>query len=236
MNYTFILLSGGSGSRMQQSLSKQYMLLVDKPMIMHVLEKVDTIEEIEKIIIVCAKEDCPFLDRMLTHYGITKPVEYAKAGKSRQASVLSGLKKVETDQVIIHEAARPFVKVEDYKELIDCPEENAMMGTAIPFTVLKGHENIEGILTRSELVNVQLPQKFNTRLLLGSHERAAKENRQFTEDASLVFYYHPEIPIKIIQGREYNLKITTHMDLLIGQVIYNEILRKETDADKVVIE
>lgn len=152
MNFTFVLLSGGVGSRMHQAIPKQYMLLAGKPMIMHVLDKVDQIKEIEKIVIVCADEYRSALDLMLEQYGISTPVVYAKAGESRQASVLSGLKMVETDDVIIHEAARPFVTVDDYKELIDCPEENAMIGLDIPFTVLKGHENVEGLLTRSELV------------------------------------------------------------------------------------
>lgn len=226
MNYTFVLLSGGVGSRMQQSIPKQYMLLAGKPMIMHVLDKVDLIPEITKIVIVCADEYKSSLDLMLEQYGIKKPVVYAKAGESRQASVLSGLKMVETDDVIIHEAARPFVTVDDYKELIDCPEENAMIGLDIPFTVLKGHENVEGLLTRSELVNVQLPQKFNTKLILEAHKKAESDGQKFTEDASLLFFYNPEVPIKIIKGKDYNIKVTTRMDMLTGEIIYDEIFRR----------
>lgn len=105
MSYTFVLLSGGTGSRMQQSIPKQYMLLGGKPMIMHVLDKVDTISRIKKIVIVCADEYRQSLDLMLEQYGIRKPVIYAKAGESRQASVLSGLRLVETENVIIHEAS-----------------------------------------------------------------------------------------------------------------------------------
>ena len=226
MNYTFVLLSGGVGSRMHQSIPKQYMLLAGKPMIMHVLDKVDLIPEIIKIVIVCADEYRSSLDLMLEQYGIKKPVVYAKSGDSRQASVLSGLKMVETDDVIIHEAARPFVTVDDYKELIDCPDENAMIGLDIPFTVLKGHEKVEGLLTRSELVNVQLPQKFNTKLILEAHKKAESEGQKFTEDASLLYFYNPEVPIKIIKGKDYNIKVTTRMDMLTGEIIYDEIFRR----------
>lgn len=226
MRYTLVLLSGGVGSRMFQSIPKQYMLLAGKPMIMHVLDKVDQIEEIEKIVIVCVDDYRSSLDLMLEQYGIHTPVIYASAGESRQASVLSGLKKVVTENVIIHEAARPFVTVDDYKELINCPEENAMIGIDIPFTVLKGHENVEGLLTRSELVNVQLPQKYNTRLLLAAHEKAKSDGQMFTEDASLLYFYHPDVPIKIIKGKDYNIKVTTRMDMLTGEIIYDEIFRR----------
>ena len=226
MNYTFVLLSGGVGSRMHQSIPKQYMLLAGKPMIMHVLDKVDTIEQISKIVIVCAEEYRSAINLMLEQYGIMKPVEYADAGESRQASVLSGLRKVETEDVIIHEAARPFVTVEDYLELIDEPCENAMIGIDIPFTVIKGHENVEGLLTRSELVNVQLPQKFNTKLILDAHEKAVAEGKKFTEDASLLFNYSPETQIKIVRGKDYNIKVTTRMDMLTGEIIYDEVFRR----------
>lgn len=226
MNYSFVLLSGGVGSRMQNAIPKQYMLLAGKPMIMHVLEKVDTISAIEKIIIVCAEEYQAPINLMLEQYGITKEVLYAKAGKTRQASVLSGLRLVDSSNVIIHEAARPFVKIDDYQELIDEPCENAMIGLDIPFTVIKGQEYVEGLLTRSELVNVQLPQKFKTKDLLDAHLLAERDARLFTEDASLLKYYKPDIKIKIIKGKDYNIKVTTRMDMLTGEIIYDEVFRR----------
>ena len=224
--YTFVLLSGGIGTRMQNNIPKQYMLLAGKPIIMHVVEKVDKLDEIAKIVVVCVEEYRSSILLMLEQYGIKKTVEFAPAGNSRQASVLSGLKMVDTENVIIHEAARPFVTIEDYRELIDLPEENAMVGISIPFTVIQGHEKVEGILTRSELVNVQLPQKFNTKLLLDAHLKAEKEERFFTEDASLLYHYYPETLIRITQGKDYNIKITTHLDLLTGEIIYDEVFRR----------
>lgn len=224
--YTLVLLSGGSGSRMHNNIPKQYMLLAGKPMIMHVLEKINSIASITKVIIVCADAYRSFISRMLEQYGIDKAIEFASAGNTRQASVLSGLKKVETSNVIIHEAARPFVKVEDYQELINERVENAMIGLYIPFTVVKGHDNVEGILDRSSLVNVQLPQKFNTELIRNAHLKAEAENRQFTEDASLLFYYNPETKIKIVKGKEYNIKVTTRIDMLAGEIIYDEFFRR----------
>lgn len=226
MMYTLILLSGGIGKRMNQPIPKQYMLLAGKPMIMHILDKINKIEQIQKVVIVCLREYRSSINLMIEQYGITKPFEYADAGSSRQASVLSGLKKVETDDVIIHEAARPFVTIDDYAELINEDAENAIMGVNIPFTVIKGHENVEGLLTRSELVNVQLPQKFNTKILLEAHEKAADEGKVFTEDASLLFYYNPGAKIKILEGKDYNIKVTTHMDMLAGEIIYDEIFRR----------
>lgn len=223
--YTAILLSGGVGKRMHNVVPKQYMLLAGKPVIMHTLERMDRIEEICEVIIVCADEYISAIDLMLKQYGIQKKVRYAKSGESRQASVYSGLELVETRDVIIHEAARPFVKAKDYEKLIAETSRNAMFGLSIPFTVVKGHENLEDILDRSELVNVQLPQKYETALLKDSHEKAKYDGRLFTEDASLVYFYHPETNIKICEGQEYNIKITTRQDMLMGEMIYDDAFR-----------
>ena len=98
-----ILLSGGVGSRMHNSMPKQYMLLAGKPVIMHTVERLDTIESIKNIIIVCSEEYRSAIDLMLKQYGIRKFVKFAPAGQTRQASVRSGLSFVETEAVMIHE-------------------------------------------------------------------------------------------------------------------------------------
>lgn len=226
MKYTLLFLSGGSGSRMQNSVPKQYMLLAGKPVIMHILERVDQIEEIEDVVVVCAKEYEAAISLMINQYGIRKPVHFAPAGITRQGSVRNGLTLVNNENVIVHEAARPFVKVEDFKRLIAAKERNATFGLSIPFSVLKGHGYVEGLLERSELFNVQLPQKFETRLLKDVHERAVAENREFTEDASMIYYYHPDVPIKVCEGMDYDIKLTTRIDMLAGEQIYEDVFSR----------
>ena len=223
--YTAILLSGGIGKRMHNTVPKQYMLLAGKPVIMHTLERMDRIAEIGEIVIVCTDEYVESIQLMINQYGIRKTVKFAKAGNSRQASVQAGVKMVKTENVIIHEAARPFVKTEDFMKLIQEENRNALYGISIPFTVIKGHDFLEGILDRSELINVQLPQKFETELLKKAHLKAEEEGKLFTEDASLVHHYFPDKKIKICEGMEYDIKLTTRQDMLIGEMIYNEIFR-----------
>ncbi len=224
--YTLVLLSGGVGKRMNNSIPKQYMLVAGKPVIMHILERIDKIQQISEVVVVCAEEYISFIQLMLDQYGIKKKVKYAPAGDTRQASVYSGLSMVETDDVIIHEAARPFVKVEDFVALIENENDNVTYGTDIPFTVVKGHEFIEGELARSELVNVQLPQKFKTELLRNAHKKAQSDGKVFTEDASMIFYYFPNDKISICSGFDYNIKLTTRMDVLMGELIYDEEFRR----------
>ena len=85
---------------------------------------------------------------------------------------------------------------------------------------------MEGLLKRSDLVNVQLPQKFETKLLVSAHQKAEAEEMEFTEDASMVFHYFPETDIKICEGMDYNIKLTTRIDMLAGEQIYDDIFRR----------
>lgn len=218
-NVTVVLLSGGKGSRMQETVPKQYLQLAGKPMIMHLIERFDRIDSIDKIVVVCDPSYNDSILQMAKEYNISKLIEYVNAGATRQESVFNGLKNVNTNSVIIHEAARPFVRTAEFINLINDDSENITLGYDIPFTVLKGHEEIEGLLNRSELVNIQLPQKFNTSDLKRAHEKAISEGNAYTEDASLV-YNELNVPIKILKGKSYNLKITEPVDLLFGEIIY----------------
>ena len=224
--YTLLLLSGGVGSRMQNAIPKQYLLLAGKPVIMHILERVDQIQSISDMVIVCASEYESHIRHLLNQYGIEKPVRFAPAGATRQQSVRNGLSLIDSEDIILHESARPFVKIEDFERLIAAPHRNATFGTSIPFTVVKGHAKFEGLLTRSELVNVQLPQKFETRLLKAAHDKAVADGLEFTEDGSMIYHYFPDVYVKICEGMDYDIKLTTRIDMLAGEQIYDDIFRR----------
>ncbi|HHV96057.1 MAG TPA: hypothetical protein GXX37_06225 [Clostridiaceae bacterium] len=82
---------------------------------------------------------------------------------------------------------------------------------------------ISDILKRDELIDVQLPQKFNKNELLNAHYKAKEEKRFFTEDASLLYHYN-KTPIYILKGKNYNIKLTTNVDLIIAEEIYKEYM------------
>ena len=117
---------------MNNAVPKQYLLLAGKPVIMHTLERVDQLDQISEVVVVCTDEYIKPIQLMLNQYGIQKKVRFATAGKTRQESVFNGISLVQTDHVIIHEAARPFVKVDDFNRLINEPSSNAIFGHDIP--------------------------------------------------------------------------------------------------------
>ena len=96
-------------------------------------------------------------------------------------------------------------------------------GIPIAFTVLKGHEYVEDLLERDELVNVQLPQKFDRAALVAAHEAARRDGATFTEDASL-FHRYAGAPVRILPGSERNIKITVPTDIVTAEAIYADVI------------
>ena len=223
MEYSCILLSGGKGTRFGKATPKQYLMFAGKPMIIHSLENIEKIKEIKEIVVVCADDCIGLIQGYIKNFHLKKSIVFAPAGESRQAAVYNGLVKASCDNVIIHEAARPLVTKKDFCALVDCQYENVSYTYSIPYTVLKKNDEnfISLVLNRNELVNIQLPQKFNKQKLLSAHEQAKNENKTFTEDASLLYAYTGE-KIFCLTGKTYNVKMTEYVDLLYGEMLIQE--------------
>ena len=228
MRTGMIVLAGGIGRRIGRPVPKQFLLLGGKPLLIHVLEKARSIAEIEQVVITCPADHLEATRELVTNHRMGPKFECVVGGASRQESALKGLQALGgVDSVIIHEAVRPLVSVADFRRLMDAEDENAMFGLAIPFTVLKGSDYIEGLLERDELVNVQLPQKFDRAKLVSAHEAARREGTSFTEDASL-FHRYAGTPVRILPGSERNIKITVPTDIVTAEAIYHDLMGRRS--------
>jgi 2-C-methyl-D-erythritol 4-phosphate cytidylyltransferase len=224
MGIGMIVLAGGVGTRMGHPVPKQYILLGGKPIIVHVLERIEQISEIDRVVITCPASHLAETEKLLAHRNFGPKFSCVQGGETRQDSVMNGLEALgECETVVIHEAVRPFVTTDEFRALIASEHPNAIYGIPIPFTVVEGHDFVEGTLDRHELVNVQLPQKFEAAKLRSALDRARAEGVVFTEDAS-AFHTYVKEPVAILAGSERNIKITHPSDLIIGEAIYNEYI------------
>lgn len=227
MTTGMIVLAGGIGKRIGRPFPKQFLLLGGKPLIIHVLEKARAIAEIDQVVVTCPEDHLDATRELVANHRLDAKVRCIVGGGSRQESVYFGLLALDgCDSVVVHEAVRPLVTVAEFRALIDAEDVNAMYGIPIPFTVIKGHEYVEGLLARDELVNVQLPQKFDRAKLLGAHEAARREGRHFTEDAGLFFHYTGE-KVRILPGSDRNVKITVPTDTVTAEAIYADLVGRE---------
>jgi 2-C-methyl-D-erythritol 4-phosphate cytidylyltransferase len=224
MTFGMVVLAGGIGRRIGRPFPKQVLLLGGKPLLIHVLEKAREIPALERIVITCPEAHLEETAQLLKNHRMGSRFECILGGGTRQESVYNGLTALDgLDSVVIHEAVRPLVTAAEFKALIESPDENAMYGIPISFTVLRGHEYVEGLLDREELVNVQLPQKFDRAKLLAAHEAARADGTQFTEDASL-FVHHSGEKVRILPGNERNVKITVPADIVMAEALYADLV------------
>ena len=210
-----IYLSAGSGVRAKLGYPKQFALLGGKPIMMYGLEILQSMPNIDRIIVTCAESEINKTNTLIDDYGITKAV-LVLGGATRQESVRLGLSLVDSKHLLVMEAVRPFVNKDFINKVIQTKGDFITPIKHAISTVL----TFDGAwLDRRMTGEVQMPQKYGTKLLLDAHVRACKE---YTDDAALVIDTLHIEPC-IIEGLEENIKITTPLDLRIAEPIYQYI-------------
>jgi 2-C-methyl-D-erythritol 4-phosphate cytidylyltransferase len=145
-------------------------------------------------------------------------------GPRRQDSVRLGLDKLakiapETQWVMIHDGARPFVTAAILEEGLRVAREHQAAIAAVPVkdTIKQVQEGqVSATLDRTQLWAVQTPQIFAFPLIQQAHHSAAAEV-EVTDDAALL--EHLGLPVHIFPGSYTNIKITTQEDLLFAQAL-----------------
>ena len=212
-----VIVAGGTGSRMNAELPKQFLLLAGKPVLMHSIEKFYACEA--AVIIVLHQNYVEQWKQLCTAFNFKTDHQIINGGATRSQSVANGLQ-LATDKnavVAIHDAARPMVSVA-LINLLFAEAENK--GNAIP--VLKMAESIRRltangneIANRDELVMVQTPQCFQLDQLLAAYEQ--QQGQSFTDDASL--FESCGHRINLIEGERNNFKITVADDLAVAEAL-----------------
>ncbi len=218
-----IIVAGGSGSRMNMNINKQFIKINEKEVIAHTIDKFYKNEYIDEIILVVKEDEIDyFKENIIKKYGY-KNIKIALGGKERQDSVYNGLKIVDKncDMVLVHDGARPFVSKEIIKKAVTETKKASVIGVRVKDTI-KVVNNNEIISTpnRNTLWAIQTPQTFKYDLLKIAYKKAYEENFYGTDDSSLVENLGEKV--NIIEGSYENIKITTKEDLNMAYQIIKE--------------
>ncbi|MGI6078304.1 MAG: IspD/TarI family cytidylyltransferase [Fastidiosipilaceae bacterium] len=216
-----IYLAAGQGKRAGLGYPKQFARLGGKPIMIHGLEVLQKIPEVSQIIVVRPMITVESLqdwrvEEVVLEYGINKAV-FVEGGRTRQESVRRGLEMVATDYVLIAEAVRPFITEDFVKRIIQLPGNCVTPWMSSISTVLSAAGEP---MDRERIGEVQMPQKYFTNILTAAHYKAEVANNTYTDDMALVIKEIKVRPI-LMAGLEENIKITTPLDLVIAEAIYN---------------
>lgn len=232
-NKAVILVAGGSGTRMQKNLPKQYLPLGNKCVLMHTIDVFHQFDTEAQIILVLSKDHLDIWKELCEQYKFDIPHSVALGGNTRFHSVQNGLSLLADNVklVAVHDGVRPFVSKEVIQLAYDKAQET---GTAIPVVPaidsLRIVNALEGIgqkaleggymksnksVPRSQYVQVQTPQVFKRELLVDAYAQPYDVN--FTDDASVVEKHGHEICLTL--GNRENIKLTTPWDMQIAETM-----------------
>ncbi|MDM8515272.1 2-C-methyl-D-erythritol 4-phosphate cytidylyltransferase [Desulfobacterales bacterium HSG16] len=245
MKVSVVIVAGGLGTRMESSVAKQYLPVCGKPILAHTIRAFDTCKDVDEIIISVPEADMRYCDEKIVaplyrnRLGHNKPdrnkknskkkILLVRGGEQRQDSVYNGLCAIrgkKDDIVLIHDGVRPFISADNIAACISHAKLSGACILAIAaFDTLKksnDFKNIESTLPRKNIYLAQTPQAFSYDIIMRAHEKARKDGFLGTDDASLV--ERMQIPIKIIDGSRFNIKITNREDLFLAESIMKSIV------------
>ncbi len=220
MRTVAIVVAAGKGKRMGL-VDKPFLLLEKKPLLTYGLLTLENSSFVGEVILVVEKNKISKAKELIKKYHISKVKEIVAGGKTRQGSVASGLRKMNSfsNFVLIHDGARPFLTGELIKRVILGAKRYKAAVPGLPLSdTIKKVENssfISSTLNRKSLWTVQTPQVFKAEIIQKAYLQAEKDHFWGTDSASLV--ERIGIPVKIIKGDPYNIKITTKDDFLLAK-------------------
>ena len=222
-----VIPASGIGHRMQSDRPKQYLSFCNKTVIEHTLDRLLACDQVFGVILVLRADD-EYWAKL--KYTTNKPFFIAQGGAERQDSVINGLIKLrEVDKencyAMVHDAARPLVKIEDLLSLINAVKQNragAILASPIADTIKRTNKSgcITETIDREGLWRAFTPQLFESGLLLKALQQAKTNNQQMTDDAAAMeaMGHRPQL----IECSPDNIKITQPADLLLAEQIWRQ--------------
>ena len=211
-----VIVAGGTGSRMNNTTPKQFLLLKGKPVLYYTIHSFLQAYDDLQIILVLPEEHVAAGQEIIDAFFDYDRIQITIGGRTRFHSVQNGLQLVQDEGIVfVHDAVRCLVSIELIKRCYDAAMET---GSAIPVVDSKDSVRIitedgNEALERSNVKLVQTPQTFHSKILLPAYQIDYKD--KFTDDATVVEAFG--LKVQLITGEENNFKITRPVDLVIAE-------------------
>ncbi len=216
-----VIVAGGSGSRMNNAVPKQFLLLDGKPVLYYTLRTfLDAYPDME-IILVLPEEHVASGQEIIDAFFDYERIQITVGGRTRFHSVQNGLKLVEEESIVfVHDAVRCLATTSLVQRCYEAAAEN---GSAIP--VIDSRDSIRVLtaegneaLERSTVKLVQTPQTFHSKILLPAFNIDYKD--RFTDEATVVEAFG--MKVQLVEGEVSNIKITQPSDLILAEILLKE--------------
>jgi 2-C-methyl-D-erythritol 4-phosphate cytidylyltransferase len=229
-NLIAVIPAAGAGKRLGLGINKAFAKINSVPLLVHCLTMLSRTKLITRAIVVLAPDEVEEGRELLASYQgahfANLPFVVVAGGKERQDSVNNALAAITESEgyVAVHDGARPFAGKEVFERTLLAAKEHGAAIAAVPvkdtIKVVSGGI-VKETPDRSGLQAVQTPQVFDFDMLRGALKKAKADGAAITDDCSAV--ERLGMSVKIVEGDEKNIKITTPFDLKIAELILEEM-------------
>ncbi len=233
MKKIVVILAAGSGKRVGEGLPKQWISVHGKPIVEYTITAFHAHPQIDEIAIVLSSDYVGKLGDYIDLEQYPKIKAQIEGGKERYESTLAALNYYKDEaeaHILFHDAARPLISTEVISRVLSALQDYQAVLTAIPSadTVVEVNLNQEvaHYPERSIIFRAQTPQGFHISVIREAFRLALLDSqKQITDDCSLVHYYLPHIPVKVVEGASENFKITYPEDI----VFFEDYITKQAN-------
>ncbi len=222
MKFFAIIVAGGSGTRMNTEIPKQFLLLNEKPVMMHTIKAFSASPQKPEIVVVLNQQHFNIWQQLCEEHQFNLPHTLISGGKTRFESVKNALDTIdETAIIAVHDAVRPLINTAIIAEAYEKASIDGNAVVAVPSKDSVRLQTANGSsrsLNRAEVFLVQTPQTFQSAILKKAYEQEYEAS--FTDDASVV--ERSGVLINLLRGDPENFKITFPADLRLAEMIINE--------------
>ena len=222
-----VILAGGKGQRLGGTLPKQFLKVAGRKIIEHTVEVFERSECIDEILVVCNPAYMNDMEHIVLANQWVKVRKILQGGDERYQSSLAAIRAYDDDSVnlLFHDAVRPLVTDRIIADCVKALQTYEAVDVAIPSTDTIIEAAPEGIIRaipdRSKLRNGQTPQCFRRGVIRRAYERALQDpDFKTTDDCGVVLRYLPEVPIYIVRGENFNMKVTYAEDLFLVDKLF----------------
>jgi 2-C-methyl-D-erythritol 4-phosphate cytidylyltransferase len=213
-----VIVAGGNGSRMNNSVPKQFLLLQGKPLLYYTINTFLKAYDDLNIILVLPEEHIGAGQEIIDAFFDYNRIQITAGGRTRFHSVQNGLQLITEESIVfVHDGVRCLLST----DLIHrCYEAALEYGSAIPVIDSKDSVRISigknnEALERNQVKLVQTPQTFHSKILLPAFVIDYKD--KFTDEATVVEAFG--LKVHLVEGEENNIKITRQIDMLAAEYI-----------------
>ncbi len=219
-----LIPAAGSGTRLGSSIKKQFMVLNNKPILIHTLTRFEISADVDEVLVAVPEAHIAEMEHLIHHYKLHKVSKVIAGGAQRQDSVENLLNRLvirQEDIILVHDGVRPFITMESISRIVKATKEYGAAALAVqPKDTVRrsvGGDVFDQTLDRTALWLIQTPQGVQAPLLAQAFAQAKKDNFYGTDEIALI--ERIGIKAKIIQGSYDNIKITTSEDLELASLI-----------------